>query len=335
MTLVSGPGGASDRAAMVDPLFIGLCILSVAIVVLVVTLMVVFAVRYRAGSKARRGRLPPLVSREIELGWTAATLFIALFFFWWAANLGQASLWPPEDALEIHVEAKQWMWKTRHPEGAREINALHLPVGRPAKLYMTSDDVIHSFFVPAFRVKQDVVPGRTNLLWFTPTKIGEYKLLCAEFCGTDHSAMVGTVTVLSQPDYADWLARQPVASSLVAEGEGVFVSAGCAGCHAPGSSIHAPKLAGLFGREVPLADGRTVVADEAYLRDSILKPKADVAAGYDPIMPSFDRLLGEGDIQALVAYIAALGADGANGSVADGSDLVSPSMRREPEGGRP
>lgn len=332
MKLLFGPGGASDRAAMVDPLFIGLCILSAVIVVLVVTLIVVFGVRYRAGSKVRRGPLPSLVARELELGWTVATLFVALFIFWWAANLGQASLWPPQDALEIHVEAKQWMWKTRHPEGAREINALHLPVDRPVKLYMTSEDVIHSFFVPAFRVKRDVVPGRTNLLWFTPTETGRFKLLCAEFCGTDHSAMVGTVTVMSQGDYADWLASQPVAPSLVADGEAVFVSAGCAGCHAASSGIHAPALEGIFGRQVPLSDGRTAVVDEAYVRNSILKPKVDVAAGYDPIMPSFDGLLGEGDLQALVAYIASLGAGEA---APPRSNTVSPSMRDQLRGERP
>jgi len=301
------PESASTQAAETDTIFFILLALAVAIILLVLTLVITFAIRFRRGSGARRGELPAVISREFEVGWTAATLFIGLFLFWWAASAQLSAVVPPKDALEVHVVAKQWMWQTQHANGAREINELHVPVGVPVRLVMTSQDVIHSFFVPAFRMKKDVLPGRYTETWFQATKLGVFHLLCTEFCGTDHSRMIGRIVVLPQEEYARWLSMQPEGDDLAHQGEQVFLARGCAGCHAPSSRVHAPNLAGLYRRIVQLSDGRTVTADEAYLRDSILLPKRDVAAGFDPIMPSFAGILSEGEIQSLVAYIRSLG----------------------------
>lgn len=297
---------ASLQAERVDTIFFALLAMSVLTTLLVVGLMLTFAIRYRRGSKAKRGPMPSLVSREFEIGWTGATLFLFLFLFWWAASANLGDLTPPADALEIHVTAKQWMWKTQHPTGAREIDALHIPVGKAVKLLMTSQDVIHSFFVPAFRMKQDVLPGATTQLWFSPTKTGVFPLLCAEYCGTDHSTMRGQITVMQPEDYANWLTAQPEGDDLAHDGARLFVARGCSGCHADSSNVHAPRFAGLYGQTVPLSDGRQVTVDDAYIRDSILQPKRDVAAGYEPIMPSYQGVLDDGDILSLTAYIRSL-----------------------------
>jgi len=300
------PPAASEYATAVDAIFIGLLVVSGAILLLVAMLLLVFCTRYRRGSSAPRGDLPEFIRRDVEIGWTAAALFLALFIFWWAASVQIHAGTPPPGALEIHVDAKQWMWKTRHPNGAREINALHVPRGEAVRLVMTSQDVIHSFFVPAFRLKQDVLPGRFTETWFRATQPGEYHLLCAEFCGTDHARMRGAVTVMEPEEYTRWAAAQPMELDLAAEGSALFTSLGCSGCHAAASSVHAPSLAGIYGRVIHLSDGRTVRADSAYIRDSILQPKRDVVAGYAPIMPTFAGLLDEGELQRLLAYIESL-----------------------------
>jgi cytochrome c oxidase subunit 2 len=297
---------ASVQAVSTDRIFFALIAVSVVIVVLVVGAVVTFAVRYRQGSRAKRGSLPKFFSREVEVGWTAATLFAFLFFFWWAGSSQLSELAPPKDAMEVHVVARQWMWKLEHPNGAREINTLHVPLGEPVKLVMTSQDVIHSFFVPAFRMKEDVLPGRYTETWFRATKPGTFHLLCAEFCGTDHSRMTGEVVVMQPDAYARWARAQPQGDDLGREGAALFVSLGCSGCHAVGSAVHAPGLAGLYGGPVQLADGRTVTADDAYLRDSILQPRRDIVAGYEPVMPSFAGQIDDGAIVRLVAYIRSL-----------------------------
>ncbi|MBR0994552.1 cytochrome c oxidase subunit II [Bradyrhizobium japonicum] len=304
-SLVSLPE-ASTHAGAVDHIFYLLLALSGTTVILVFGLILLFAVRYRRGSKAKRGPMPEILSREFEIGWTLATLLTFIFLFWWASSADLSSLAAPPHALEIHVVAKQWMWKTQHTNGAREINALHVPLNRPVHLLMSSQDVIHSFFVPAFRVKQDVVPGRDTDIWFQASKRGTFPLLCAEYCGTNHSMMRGKIVVMRQDDYARWLTQQPEGDDLAHEGAKLFVSQGCAGCHAASSNVHAPRLAGLYGRTVQLADGRTVSASDAYIRDSILQPKRDVVAGFEPIMPSFKGLLDDGEIQSLTAYIRSL-----------------------------
>ena len=299
---------ATSLAERADHIFYGLLALSALTLLLVFMLVVVLAVRYRRGSAARRGPLPEIVNREFEIGWTSITLFLFLFLFWWAASADLRSLAAPADALEIHVVAKQWMWKTQHPSGAREIDALHVPIDKPVRLLMTSQDVIHSFFVPAFRVKQDVLPGRDTEIWFLPTRTGVFPLLCAEYCGTDHSMMRGRIVVMRQQDYAEWLTQQPEGDDLAHEGARLFVARGCSGCHAQSSSVHAPKLAGLYGRTVQLSDGRQVKADDGYIRDSMLQPKRDIAAGFEPIMPSYAGLLDDGEVQSLTAYIRSLAA---------------------------
>ncbi|WP_414474506.1 cytochrome c oxidase subunit II [Microvirga sp. M2] len=300
------PGSASTQGATTDAIFFTLLGLSAVIILLVLTLVITFAIRYRRGSKADRGPLPAIISRQFELGWTATTLFAFLFLFWWAGSSELSALIPPKDALEVHVVAKQWMWKTQHANGAREINELHAPVGVPVRLVMTSQDVIHSFFIPAFRIKKDVLPGRYTDTWFEADKVGVYHLFCAEFCGTDHSRMLGRIVIMTPEDYAQWLTSQPEGDDLAREGAALFTARGCSGCHAPSSPVHAPKLVGLYGRAVALSDGRTVTADEAYIRDSILLPRRDIVAGYDPIMPSFAGILSDGEIQSLIAYIRSL-----------------------------
>jgi cytochrome c oxidase subunit 2 len=303
---------ASTHAVRVDHIFYGLLILSGLTMILVFGLIITLAVRYRRGSSAKRGPLPEIINREFEIGWTSATLFLFAFLFWWAASADISGLTAPANALEVHVVAKQWMWKTQQPNGAREINALHVPVDKPVRLVMTSQDVIHSFFVPAFRVKQDVLPGRDTDIWFKATKTGVFPLLCAEYCGTNHSMMRGRIVVMRQDEYAQWLAKQPEGDDLAQQGAKLFVAEGCSGCHAEASSVHAPKLAGLYGRTVQLSDGRQVKADAAYIRDSILQPKRDIVAGYKPIMPSFAGLLDDGEIQSLTAYIRSLGQESNN-----------------------
>lgn len=297
---------ASSNAVRVDQIFYGLLVLSGLTLTVVFTLLIVFAVRYRRGSRAKRGPLPKMVSREFEIGWTSATLFLFAFLFWWAASADLSNLSAPANALEVHVVAKQWMWKTQHSNGAREINALHVPLDQPVRLMLTSQDAIHSFFVPAFRVKQDVLPGRETEIWFRATKAGVFPLLCAEYCGTDHSAMRGRVVVMRQEDYSNWLSNQPEGDDLAHQGARLFVAQGCSGCHAEVSSVHAPKLAGLYGRIVHLSNGRQLKADDGYIRDSILQPKRDIVAGYEPTMPSFAGLLDDGDILSLTAYIRSL-----------------------------
>ncbi len=299
------PGEASTQAVSTDHITAGLTLLAAVIILIVFGLVVGFAFRYRNGSSARRGDLPKWVARDVEIGWTAATAFLALFIVWWTIAASLGSLAPKAGAMEIHVLAKQWMWKTEHPNGAREINALHVPMGEPVRLMMTSQDVIHSFYVPQFRIKQDVLPGRYTHTWFEATKLGTFHLFCTQLCGTEHARMVGDVVVMRPEDYARWSAAQPQGDDIAAEGASLFHTLGCAGCHV-GSAVHAPQLAGLYGKPVQLADGRSVVADDAFIRDMILKPKANVPAGYEPIMPSFSGLVGDDEILALTAYIRSL-----------------------------
>lgn len=297
---------ASIGARQVDIAFAIVFAISLAIFLILFVLLVVFAFRYHRSSRAKRGPLPELLRREIEIGWTTATTFVFIFIFWWFVA-GQGL--PPRAApnqLEIHVVARQWMWKTQHPDGAREINALHIPVGTQIRLVMVSQDVIHSFYVPVFRIKQDVLPVRSTELVFTPTETGTFHLFCAEYCGTQHSHMTGEIVVMTPQDYADWLRRQPHGDSLVREGEMTFARLGCGACHAPQSQVHAPKLAGLYGSTVVMQDGRQAKADDAYIARHILSPRDDAVAGYAPIMPSYGAVTKPTEIDALVAYVKSL-----------------------------
>jgi cytochrome c oxidase subunit 2 len=213
----------------------------------------------------------------------------------------------PSNALDVQVVGKQWMWKVQHAEGKREINELHIPVNRTVALTLISQDVIHSFFVPAFRVKQDVIPGRYTSEWFKPTHTGEYRIFCSQYCGTEHAQMIGRVVVMQSRAYENWLKAGEQTESIVRAGERLFHDRGCSGCHAANSKFHAPLLQGLYRNPVPLADGSVVTADDQYLRDSILQPAKQISAGYDNIMPSFSGHLTEDEIMELIAYVKAIG----------------------------
>lgn len=302
---------ASTLAPQIDRLFFLLCGIAVAIMLLVGTLVLTFAIRFRRGTKAKRGELAEPLSREIEVGWTVATLFLFVFVFWFASSAQIPQFEVPKRAMEIHIQGKQWMWKAQHPDGTREIDRLTVPANVPVRLVMTSEDVIHSFFVPAFRVKQDVLPGRYTQLWFEGSKPGRYHLFCAEFCGTQHSRMGGWVDVLPQAEFARWLRARPPHPTLIAEGREVYERAGCASCHGAGARIAAPPLGGVFGSRVRLADGGEATADEDYLRTAILEPQAQVTAGYPNVMPSYRDQVSEEQIVALIAYMRSLpGAQG-------------------------
>jgi cytochrome c oxidase subunit 2 len=304
------PASASDAAGRYDTLFFALLLLTGAVALGVMILITYFSVRYHKGFKADRSHAPAGYL-PVEIAWTVTPLLIFLAIFSWAAYDYTRLYQAPADAMPVFVVAKQWMWKLEHSNGRREIDELHVPLGQPVRMVMTSQDVIHSFFAPAFRIKQDVVPGRYTSIWFTPTQAGEYHLFCAEYCGTDHAAMRGRIVVMPPQEFARWLQSGPTQPGIAARGFELFRRYGCSGCHAAGSSVHAPDLNGLLGRTVHLQDGRSLVADENYIRDSVLLPKKDVVAGYEPIMPSFAGQVSEEDLMAIIEYIRST--DRANG----------------------
>ena len=243
----------------------------------------------------------------LEILWSVIPFGLTMVMFTWGASIYFNESRPPDNALDIYVVGKQWMWKLEHLEGQREINELHIPVGRAVRLTMTSEDAIHSFFVPAFRTKQDVVPGRYTTTWFKPTKAGKYHLFCAEYCGTNHSRMSGWVYVMEPRDYEAWLSGGASGGSLAENGQKLFDELACGNCHKPDGSGRCPSLTGLFGKTVQLAGGGTVKADEGYIRESILQPQAKIVAGYGPIMPTFQGLVTEEGVMQLIEYIKSLG----------------------------
>jgi cytochrome c oxidase subunit 2 len=242
----------------------------------------------------------------MEYIWCAGLLVLFMIMFFWSAVVYVDRQRPPEDALDVYVVGKQWMWKVQHPDGQREINELHVPVGQPIKMIITSEDVIHSFFIPAFRVKVDAVPGRYTYMTFTPSKPGRYHIFCAQYCGTEHSLMRGTVVVMEPAEYQHWLDSQ-ADLSMALRGRQLFFKHQCITCHGGTPSGRAPLLENLYNQRVTLSDGSTVLADENYLRESIRNPKAKIVSGWRPIMPEFDeRQLSETDLQQLIAYIKTL-----------------------------
>ena len=302
------PDQASTVAARVDALFYFLVAVSIFFASLICILIIVFAVKYRRRSEDEK---PPAIlgNLRLEILWTAIPLGLTMVMFVWGAKLFFVIYHPPINSLEITVVAKQWMWKVQHPEGRLEIDELHVPVGRPIKLTMTSQDVIHDFFVPAFRVKKDVLPGRYTTVWFEATKAGEYHLFCSQYCGTQHSGMVGRIVVMEAPHYQTWLSGGTTGMSLAAAGEKLFRTLGCVSCHADNDTGRGPSLAGLFGKTVQLQGGKSVIADEAYIRESILEPQAKIVAGYPPIMPTFKGLISEEGILQILAYLKSLKRD--------------------------
>ncbi len=295
----------SSIAREVDWLIGGLTGVSLLVLALVLGLMLVFVIRYRETSPLDRGDVAQKTWR-FEVAWTVATLVAFFGLFVWGADLFTRVWRPHPNPLTINVIGKQWMWKVEYPGGQHEINALHIPVGRDVQLLMTSEDVIHDFGLPDFRVKRDVLPGRFEALWLRADTTGSFRLYCDQFCGTDHAAMIGHVIVLSGPDFQKWLERNDTSQDLVARGKQLFIRDGCAGCHDGGGTVRAPPLQGLYMSPVPLSDGTTVIADDRYIQDSILYPSRQVVASYAPVMPSFKGVIGEDDLVALIAYIKSL-----------------------------
>lgn len=305
------PENASSFAGDVDALFFTLVGISVFFIVLIAGLEVYFAIKYRRRSP---GEIPPktIPSIPLEAAWIGIPFLICMVIFVWGASLYYTIYSAPKEAphlMEIYVTAKQWMWRFQHAGGQREINELHVPLGSRVKLTMTSEDVIHSFFVPAFRVKADVLPGqgRYRVIWFEPTKPGRYHLFCAEYCGANHSGMIGWVEVMRPEEFQAWLSVGGAEGSMASSGQKLFQQLPCATCHKTDGTGRCPVLEGVFGKQVRLQDGRTVTVDENYIRESILDPKAKIAAGYEPIMPNFTGLLSEEQVAQLIAYIKSIG----------------------------
>jgi len=300
------PPEASTSAQQIDWIYFALVALTFLICIIVFVPIISFAIKYRQGSKADRSN-PRVESVLIESGWTIVPLLIFIGLFGWGAVVYFHVENPPRDALQVIVVGKQWMWRLQHAEGKQEINELHVPVARAVELTMTSQDVIHSFFVPAFRLHQDVVPGKYTREWFRATRTGEYHIFCSQYCGTQHSAMIGRVVVMEPVDYARWLNTGQPMESIALAGERLFRERGCSGCHSVNSKFHAPLLEGTYRKPVPLETGEMVTVDERYVRDSILLPGKEIAKGYQNIMPSFAGTLSEEEIMQLIAYIKSIG----------------------------
>jgi len=299
------PEAASTMAPRVDALYFFLLGIAGFFSLLIAGLIVYYAVRFHR-------RTPDQVGAQIhggmvlEIGWTVIPFLITMVIFVWGASVYYAMARPPDETLNIYVVGKQWMWKFQHLDGQREINELHVPVGRPVKLIMTSEDVIHDVFVPAFRVKADVIPGRYTNLWFQPTKPGRYHLFCAEYCGTRHSGMTGEVIVMEPSEFQTWLSGGVPEGSLASAGAKLFQDLACNTCHRPDAQGRGPVLEGLFGKTVQLQNGETMTVDEAYVRESILNPAAKVAQGFQPIMPTFQGLVSEEQLLELIEYVKSL-----------------------------
>ena len=294
------PDQASLFAPQVDRLFAFLIGVAGFFTVLIFLLIVGFAIKYRR--KPGREAVQPEQALGLELTWAVIPSIIVLIMFIWGAALFVAETVPPKGAQDIYVVGRQWMWKVQHPNGRREINELHIPVGRAIKLTIASQDVVHSFYIPAFRIKQDAVPGQYRTMWFEATKPGEYHLFCAEYCGTNHSRMIGRIVVMEDIDYQQWLGgltqRTPAE-----QGRDLFVQFDCVSCHESGVRQRCPNLGGIYGKQEELDNGQKVLVDESYIRESIVDPKAKVVRGYQPVMPGFRGQLTEEQILALIAYI--------------------------------
>jgi cytochrome c oxidase subunit 2 len=299
------PEQASTFAVQVDGLFFLLLGLSLFFAVGVIFFIILFSVKYRRRSEDERPK-PIEGSLLLELTWSIIPLVLSLVVFGLGAGVFFRMYRAPANAIDIYVVGKQWMWKVQHSQGKREINELHVPVNQPVRLTLASEDVIHSFFVPAFRVKRDVVPGRYNTMWFEATKVGEYHLFCAEYCGTQHSGMTGRIVVMKQKDFQNWLSGGATGETMVEAGERQFQQLGCVTCHKESDQGRGPKLVGLFGTPVQITTGETVIADVDYLRTSILDPRSQIVGGYKPIMPTFQGQISEETLMQLISYIQSL-----------------------------
>lgn len=296
------PEQGSALAGEVDTFYFFMLAVSAFFSVLIAGLVIYFAVRYRRRSENQRGEAIH-GGMTLEIAWMVIPFFLTMIMFFWSAKLFVRISRPPDDAMEIYAVGKQWMWKLQHKEGQREINELHIPLGQAVRLKMTSEDVIHSFYVPVFRTKMDVLPGRYTTTWFKPTKTGKFHLFCAEYCGTKHSGMIGWVHVMEPNEYQAWLAGGAEEGTLATRGSKLFQDLACINCHRPDGKGRGPSLEGLFGDRIDLEDGDKAVVDEGYLRESILSPQARLAKGYPPIMPTFQGLVTEDQLLQLIEYI--------------------------------
>lgn len=330
------PEQASSIAGQIDTLYFVLIGLALAFAVPIPFIILYFTIKYHRTAEADRSNL--LINNlKLEVAWAIGPLILAMGIFFWSANM-YASVYgqEPDGAIEIYVIGKQWMWQAQHPQGRRENNTLHVPVGVPVRLIMTSQDVIHSFYVPAFRVKRDILPGRYTTVWFEATEVGEYHLFCAEYCGTDHSRMRGTVVVMDIDAYQRWLGNEPepviestapdnssniitdtvISSgaprgSMAARGEEIFRQQECQSCHVSNGNGVGPSLVGLYDSRVQFQNGEIITADENYIRSSILDPQKWVLPGYPPVMPTYEGQLSEEELMQLIAYLKALSSSSA------------------------
>jgi cytochrome c oxidase subunit 2 len=308
------PDVASTMAARVDLFYFVLVGITAFFTILIFALFVFFMVKYRRrdpnsiGARIHGGMI-------LEVTWSVVPLFIVMGLFVWATQLYFAFVRPPAETMNIYAVGKQWMWKFQHMDGQREINELHVPVGKAVKVIMTSEDVLHDLFFPAFRVKADVVPGRYTHLWFEATKAGTYPLYCAEYCGTRHSGMIGQVVVMEPDEYQAWLSSGAQEGSLSSAGEKLFQDLACNTCHRPDTQGRGPMLQNLYGRTVSLQSGASVVADESYIRESILNPAAKITAGFQPTMPTFQGLVSEEGLLELIEYVKTLNGGAAREAV--------------------
>jgi len=295
------PREASTIAPYADALYFFLLAITVVGLILVGVLVFGFSIRYR---KARNPVATQVEgSTLLEATWTIIPLALFMVAWIWGALLYFRIYNPPTNAMNIYVVGKQWMWKAEHPGGQHEINALHVPTGRPVQLTMISQDVFHSFSIPDFRVKREVIPGRYSTVWFEATTPGTYHIFCTQYCGTKHSAMIGEVTVLTPDDYQKWTQESTSGTSLAQNGERLFASMGCNACHSGSAAARGPNLAGVYGSKLQLTNGSEVLVNDAYLRDAILNPSQHITAGYAPIMPTYQGQVSEDGLIDLVEYI--------------------------------
>ena len=326
------PDSASTFSWKVDALYFYLSGVTLFFALLISGMLIFFVIRYRRRTPYEIPR-PVAGSHKLETLWTVIPFIIAMTMFGWGARVYFEQYKAPPNAVEVYVVGKQWMWKLQHATGQREINQLHVPVGRKIKLIMTSEDVIHDFFVPAFRTKMDVVPGKYTTLWFEATKPGTYHLFCAEYCGMNHSGMTGSVIVLEPREFDNWLSGNTGSTTPATAGQQLYQTLGCASCHgANGEGGRGPTLAGAFGKMTPLQTGESVRADEAYIRESILNPQAKLVAGFGPIMPTFQGQVSEDQLLQLIAYIKSLQAGGQTtpATAASPSQSASPATTPSP-----
>lgn len=331
------PEQASTFAEEVDLYFYFLVGLTFFFTILIGIVATVFMIRYR---RRRADEVPEAIegAMALEITWTVIPFLISMFIFAWGAKIYYEMYKEPKEALEIFVTGKQWMWRAQHPDGVREINELHIPVGRRIKLTMTSEDVIHSYYIPAFRTKADVVPGRYTMTWFEATKTGTYHLFCAEYCGTQHSGMIGNIVVMDPAAYQSWLAGGTTEGTPATAGQKLFASLACSTCHQDQNRGRGPTLAGLFGSQVKLDNGLSLTADEGYIRESILNPKAKMVAGYQAIMPTFQGQVSEEQILQLIAYIKSIGAkqdSAGSGGAAPAASPAAPAATPTPVAPKP